>query len=545
MRTGDFTASPTTIYDPLTGNTATGANRTPFPGQIIPQSRISPIFQEYMAVLPEPTLPGFSNNIDIATDQTKNIDSFDSKIDYFISPTDKIFVRYSYSHVNVINPGLYGPGLGIYGGPTNSGYGATGPALNQSPGINYNHIFSPTLITEFRAGVVRNSNDATNVDTGTNLSQKFGIPNSNLGTFWTEGLAEVYVGGYDTPMIGVSGCLPWRRASTNFEIANNWNKTQGNHLIKWGFDVRYEQYFLLQTATFSPRGRFTFAPGPTADNAPGTVNGFANDLASFELDQPNGIGRDLNTYYPTRRNKIYALYFDDKWQATKKLTLDLGARWEYWPASYPQFPAGASNYDPNNNTLVLAGLGTTPKDLGIKDYPRNIYPRIGAAYRIDDKTVIRGGFGMSSFSRYINGYPWQYPVEQAQQDVAANSYVAAGSMSQGFPAPVPVTIPSNGIITNPPNSNYTIFPPKTPVPYIESWNITAQRALPGNMALEAGFVGNHAVASEGGELGRELTLMPPRRTTRAPPASRRIYSSAARQIRTIRGTRGRTTMRCR
>ena len=195
---------------------------------------------------------------------------------------------------------MYGPGLCIYGGPWNNGFDATGPSLNQSPGFNYNHIFSPTLITEFGAGVVRNRNDATNADMGMNLSQKLGIPNGNLGDKWTSGLAEVFVNGYDTPMIGINGCLPWRRASTNYEIANNWNKIAGTHVIKWGGDVRYEQYFLLQTATYSPRGRFTFTPGPTTLNASGIVNGFANSFASFVLDQLNGVGRDLAVMEPTR-----------------------------------------------------------------------------------------------------------------------------------------------------------------------------------------------------------------------------------------------------
>jgi len=489
MRQGNFTASPTIIYDPSTGNTATGAGRTPFPGQIIPANRISPIFQQYMSFLPAPTLPGFNNNIDIATDQTKNIDAFDVKIDYVISAKDKMFVRYSLSHIDVINPGLYGPGLGIYGGPSNNGFDATGPSLNQSPGINYNHIFSPTLITEVRFGIVRNRNNATNVDTGQNLSQKLGILNGNLGDAWTSGLAEVFVNNYDTPMIGVNGCLPWRRSSTNFEVANNWTKIKGNHVIKWGFDGRYEQYFLLQTATYSPRGRFTFAPGPTT--APGAINSFANSFASFVLDQPNGIGRDLAVIEPTRRDKVYALYFQDKWQVSQKLTLDLGARWEYWPAAYPQFPGGSVNYDPNTNSLLLAGYGNTPMDLGVKNYPRNIYPRIGVAYRLNDKTVIRAGFGMSSFYRYTVN--WQYPVKQAQQLVAPNSLVAAGSMAKGLPAPQPIVIPSNGIISPAPNQNFGVTPPKSPVPYVETWNFAVQRALPANLALEVAYVGNHAI----------------------------------------------------
>jgi hypothetical protein len=497
MRNGDFTASPTVIYDPLTGNTATGTGRTPFPGNEIPTNRISPIFTQLMSFLPAPTLPGLANNIDLPTDQKKNIDGFDAKIDYILSASDKLFVRYSLSHIDLINPGLYGPGLGIYGGPSNGGFDATGPSLNQSPGINYNHIFSPTLVTEVRLGVVRNRNDATNVDAGLNTSQKLGIPNANINQ-WSSGLSEISVNGYDVPMLGTSASLPWRRSSTNFEIANNWTKIKGTHILKAGFDGRYEQYFLLQTQTYNARGLFTFTPGPTTLNAAGITNSFANSLAAFALDQPNGVGRDLAEIEPTRRDHVYSLYFQDKWQVSQKLTLDLGARWEYWPASYPQFPAGFSNYNPNNNTLLLAGLGSVPMDEGVKNYPKNIYPRIGAAYRLNDKTVIRGGYGMSSFYRYTEN--WQFPVKQAQQLVAPNSYVAAGAMATGFPAPAPIVIPSNGIITNAPNQAYGITPPNMLVPYVESWNFAIQRSLPDNYSLEVAYVANHAVHIENGNV---------------------------------------------
>src|SRR5258708_3262702 len=165
MRTGDFSASSTIIYDPATGNLATGAGRTPFPKQTIPDNRISSIFKQYMGLLPEPTLPGLTNNIGVSTAQTKQIYSFDTKIDYNLDSKNTMFLRYSFAHLNVTNPGLYGPGLGIYGGPSNSGFDATGPARNQSPGLNYTHIFSPTLVTEARFGVVRTRNDARTVNT--------------------------------------------------------------------------------------------------------------------------------------------------------------------------------------------------------------------------------------------------------------------------------------------------------------------------------------------------------------------------------------------
>jgi hypothetical protein len=101
---------------------------------------------------------------------------------------------------------------------------------------------------------------------------------------------------------------------------------------------------------------------------------------------------------------------------------------------------------------------------------------------------------MSSFYRYIAD--WQGPVKQNQQLVAPNSYVAAGSMATGFPAPTFFTIPTNGIIPNAPNQNYVIVPPNTPVPYAETWNFTVQRMLPANLAFEVAYVGNHAIGLE-------------------------------------------------
>jgi hypothetical protein len=490
FRSGNLSASPTAIYDPLTG-TSNGEGRTPFQNNMIPSSRISSIATQYLTFLPPPTRTGLATNYEGPTAQTKAIDQFDAKVDYVIGANDRLFVRYSFQRANVTNPGLYGPGLGIYGGPSNNGFDATGPSRNQSPGVNYSHIFSPTLVMEARVGIVRNRNFATNVDTGLNLSQKLGIANGNLGDMWTSGLAEVFVDGYDTPMVGINGCLPWRRAVTNFDFVNNWTKTKGTHVIKWGTDIRRERQDLLQTATFSPRGRFTFSAGPTALNGDPKTS-FANSFASFLLDAPNSIGRDLAVIYPTRRNTIYNLYFQDKWQVTQKLTLDLGLRWEYWPGSTPEFPAGFSNYNPLNNTLELAGVGSIPMDLGIEDYPgRSFAPRLGIAYRINEKTVVRGGYGLSFLPRNTN--VWQYPVKQNQQLVAPNSYSAAGSMAAGLPAPIPALIPPSGIITNPPNQTFTAEPLDRVPAYVESWNIAIQRQLPANFAAEAAFVGNHGV----------------------------------------------------
>ncbi len=488
FRSGDLTESPTIIYDPSTGN-PDGTGRTAFLNKQIPSNRISPIAQRILGFIPAPTRPGLNTNFEKPTSQSKVIDQFDTKIDYVIGANDRMFVRYSYQRANSFDPGLYGPNGGIYGGPHNSGFQGTGPSRNQSPGINYSHIFSPTLVTEVRFGIVRNYNEANNIDRGLTTSRDIGIPNVNLDD-WSSGLTEIRVDGYDAPLVGFVNSLQWKRSVTNFDWVNNWTKTKGTHVIKWGFDLRRERQDLLQTQVFNPRGRFTFTAGPTSRNGD-SQTGFGNSFAAFLLDQPNQIGRDLAIIFPARRNTIYNLYFQDKWQVTQKLTMDLGLRWEYWPSSTPHYPGGFSNYNYFNNTLELAGIGQIPNDLGIQNRPKSFAPRFGLAYRFNEKTVFRGGYGISYLPRTTNVY--NFPVSQANQFTPANSFVAAGSLAAGAPTPSPVQLPSSGIITNPPAQSYTAVDKDRFQSYVETWNISLQRALPANFSAEVAYVGNHGV----------------------------------------------------
>ena len=501
FRTGNLNlgAASTTIYDPATGvksGPLAGTGRTPFTGNIIPTDRISPIAAKLLGFLPPPTNGALGNNFQEDTVQSKPMDQFDTKIDYVLGANDRLFVRYSFQRATVNDPGLYGPNGGIYGGPHNGGFQGSGPSRNQSPGLNFTHILSPTLVTEFRFGIVRNHNAAINVDAGTTTSKDIGIPGVNLDA-WSSGLTEIrFDSQYTNPMLGFSNSLPWVRSVTNFNIVNNWTKTMGTHIFKFGVDVRRERQDLLQTQVFNPRGRFMFTTGPTSLNVPTgqtpPKTSYGNSFASFLLDQPgSGSGRDLAVIFPARRNTIYNLYFQDKWQVSQKLTVDLGLRWEYWPSSTPHHPGGFSNYNPFNNTLELAGIGSIPNDLGISNPGKSFGPRIGAAYRFNDKTVFRAGYGISYIPRDTNVY--NFPVSQATQLPSINSFLAVGSMATGFPAPSPAVLPSTGVIVNPPAQAYTYIPKDLPQGYVESWNVTLQRALPSNFSAEVAFVGNHGV----------------------------------------------------
>jgi hypothetical protein len=264
--------------------------------------------------------------------------------------------------------------------------------------------------------------------------------------------------------------------------------------VKWGTDVRVNRDDLLQTQTFSPRGRFNFRAGTTALNG-GGVSGFANSFASFLLDLPSDYGRDLALTFPEVRQKTLFSYVQDKWTVSQKLTLNFGLRHEIYFSPTPMFPGGFSNYNPPTNSLELAGIGGVPSNMGRRTNYKDFAPRFGFAYRVNEKTVVRGGYGISIDPSFPDDkYAFNYPVQQNNGFTGPNTYAAAGSMAAGFPSPLVASIPADGIITKTdPNSFYLSVPLDLRETYIQSWNLTVERALPGNFALSTAYVGNHAV----------------------------------------------------
>jgi hypothetical protein len=494
FRTGDLSAGGVAIYDPLTGNAA-GAGRAAFPNAVIPASRISPIAQRILGFVPLPNLtaPEGQLNYQQNSVRIKPIDQTDAKVDWVIGNNDRIAVRYSLQQAEVIDPGLFGPG-GIYGGFRNGGFGGNGPARTQSAGINYSKVLNPTLVWESRVGVVRNRNDALNSDTGRKTSEEIGIRGANLDD-WTSGLSEVRINGYASPLVGFSPSLPWARSVTSFGIVNNFSKTFTKHIVRFGVDIRRERNDLLQTQTFNPRGRFDYLPGQTGTTAD-TRRNFANSFASFLLDVPNLAGRDLPIVFPARRELTWNFYIQDKWQVNSKLTVDIGIRLERERGSMPRFDGGYSNYNPANNTLELAGLGNIPKNIAQAN--NNWGPRLGIAYRFDDKTVVRTGFGISFFPRRMGQF--NFPILQNNGYPAPNAFAPSEvTMGTGFPSFVPFDIPSNGVIQNAPlTTNVNITPFDLASPYVQSWNFAIQRALPWKFALDVAYVGNKGVNNQTG-----------------------------------------------
>ncbi len=502
FRNGNLSAGPTNLYDPLTGD-GEGRNRTRFANNMIPASRISPIAKRILALVPAPSLLGLGTNFDQNTVRRKDTDSFDIKVDHQQTNNDRFSVRYSFMRPVTTDPAP--AAYGKAGGPHGGGFIGTGTDRTQSAAVNYNHIFSPTLVTEVRVGVSRYANIARNADFGTKASEEIGIKGVNLDDF-TSGLASIDVAGYSGPLVGYSASLPWVRSETNLNWVNTWTKTLSNHTVKWGVDIRRIRDDLLQNQTFNPRGVFRYRDGTTALNCPAPCDnrtGFTNSFASFLLDIPNQVGRDLPVIFPAWRATWYFAFVQDKWQITPKLTLDAGLRWEYYGPGTPHHPGGFSNYDPNTNSLVVAGIGNNPSNLGLQRNWKDFAPRTGIAYRLREKTVLRAGFGLSFEPFPDNTYAYNFPVRQNNAFNALNGFSQAllpssglASMASGFPPPIIAVIPPDGIIPATGsllNQNYDVINLKFREGYVEAWNFAIQRALPRNFTAEIAYVGNHGV----------------------------------------------------
>jgi hypothetical protein len=512
------------IYDPATGDgngTGPGHQRTPFANNQIPFNRVNPVSLKILQMVnaaaasngllnSNTPLSNPANNYTTNLPFTKGTNSFDVKIDWSVNERNHLSGRYSYQKVNTFQAPAFGSFLG---GPAGSGFQGLGVQTSYSTGVNYDHIFSPSFFTEARVGVAHLRNNANPSDYGSNDATTLGIPGVNIaGQPFTSGQVGLTInGGFTGTLIGYSASVPWIRGESNIDFVNNWTKVIRNHTIKFGADLRRVRDDLLQDQTFSPRGVFTFSDVQTSQS--GAKTNIANDIASFLFDLPSSTGRDLNTFFPAYRQWWFFAFATDKWQATPKLTLDLGVRWEFYPPATPRVANGFSNYDPVANNIVVTGTGGNPTNLGMQTRYRYFAPRTGFAYRVTDDTVVRGGFGISYMPYPDNNYAYNYPIR------ANNSYGVVGAspftpavladgvtpatFQAGFPAPVPIPIPSSGIIpANTPtliSQVYNVIPLNYKNPYAESWNVAVQQAFRGNLSMQLAYVANHGVDISGNQ----------------------------------------------
>lgn len=495
LRTGDFSGAPTIIYDPRTGN-PDGTGRTRFPNNQIPANRISPIAQRLLANIPMPNIAGAAfgaTNYEQQYVRERRTNQYDVKVTYQAAANDHLSMRYSHQNARTYDPGTFG----IYGGIKEFAGSGTNPT--HSAAANYNRVWSATLVQEIRFGRTAHHNEAFSDAHGLNTSDEIGIRGVNLNEF-TSGITSIDVSGYGPAattgaLIGFSASLPWDRAERTWTSATTITKLLGNHTVKLGGDIRNNRFFLLQVQdNGGPRGVFRFRGAQTAIPSDTLAQGgFANAFAALLLDVPQSLARDLITDIdPGGRHTSVFSYFHDKWQVRPNVTLDLGLRHEYYtPLVGITGRGGMSTYDPENNTLRVAGYGEIPENLGVKSYWKNFAPRTGVSWRLSDTNVVRAGYGVSALP-WPSSYGLNYPAKQNNQINPPNSFAAAGSLAAGLPSPNLATIPDSGIIPAAPFNaqGLTVVSSDRREGKLHSWNVAYQMTLPAAFTAEVAYVGN-------------------------------------------------------
>ena len=513
-------ASAGTIYNNTTttlpaGCGSSGAPGQPYPCNVIPLSMVSPQTQALLKLL-EPFTKGIALGTGVGKDNGLdsnfnepgtglfNSNSWTERADYTINEKMHAFERFSRFWDTLSGTVMFGaaggPGFGI------GNYGGNSNGANDSLASGMDIAISPKLLTDFRLGYYRYNVIDTKHDQGTEFANTLGIPGINIGGNITSGSPGFNItnlpggsGGTNGTVYGdglnVNRCnCPLTEREDQFQIVNNWTMIKGNHTFKVGADLRYGRN--LRVPSDNDRaGLLNFNVGPTSDPVTNT-NGLG--FASFILGDVTSFNRYVSTSTNAKEFQKRTFFFgQDTWRVTQKLTLNLGLRWElYFPESV-NGPGNGSLLNLNDGYLHVAGIGQVPSDLGWTiDKSKQFAPRIGVTYQLDDKTVVRAGYGRS-FDTGVFGSIFGHTVTQNlpvlanQQINSPNTTTPAFNLSVGPTPYVAPTVPASGLLPNP-GSQVSSSARNVPLnfPTIDAWNLAVQRALTPTLSLTVAYVGN-------------------------------------------------------
>jgi hypothetical protein len=462
FRTGDFSALlPKTVLH-VPGTT------TPLPNNQV--TEINPTSAKLMALYPLPNIPGAGlvNNYLYNGALVNNIDQGDLRVDYRTEKSS-IFGRFSKEHASTFNPG-YLPDPAIGAGP---GY----PGVTLAPGtqvvLGYGHAFGPAKYYEARAGFSRLTESI--IDAGTthgDLAEHLGIPGANAGG--VPGLTTISISG-TTGLGDNNGSVAKVNNLIEIDQALSWVKS--NHELKFGFNFLSTRFAFFTPP--KPNGSFNFS---------GAYTGYG--LADFLYGKPISSQIDVTKFFDLKRYRP-SFYIQDNWRVTRKLSVNLGLRDDLvtpWTERHNRLAV----FDPSNGgTLVPLGTPGYPANTVTDGRYTNLAPRIGFAYSLDAKTVIRGGFGIFYAYETYNSNPQAKNAPFNGSLITSNSTGAAGydaalPISAGFPAARPDLFAPAG-------TAFQVFRREYPNPSANEWNINVQRQFSSHDTLSVAYVGQNGV----------------------------------------------------
>jgi hypothetical protein len=489
--------------DPVTGliATQTGYIRDAFPGNIIPPGLMDTIAESIATgkYWPTPTTNALINNFTQAAAASAQSNEYSVRLDHNFSDNNRVNVRWSQKYESKINSPTY------YGASNPGGPGVTAPNNRYSINAGYTHVFNPTFDVSLNFGVNRHVEQST--------TQSFGYKASTLGLpGFIDSIAPSFpqIQPQSYAYLGAPVNLDnYVVPQTIWTSSADFTKIKGRHTLGFGFmdvwariDGGHYANTTLQFQTTSTAG-----PNPQLETT-GTGNGFA----SFLLGVGSGTDQTGYNQFPATDKHLLGWYLQDSWKTTRKLTLNLGLRYEIQTAPTERHNA-QQYFDFSAVNPISTAIGfnvpgqlvfNTNNDRGVYNTSyKNFAPRIGAAYQLRDKVVLRGGYGVFFVPNYYGngpniGYSQATPWVTTLNGGLNPSSTLSGNSTVGLPSAfpngqVPVTGNSLGGLTD---VGFGLNPVTDPVrhsPYVQQWMAGVQYSFTSNDMLDISYVGNHGV----------------------------------------------------
>lgn len=524
------------IYDPMStracrpagnpegkpaDNCPVGVNliRDPFPGNIIPADRINPIARAMAGYWPTPNAPGTREGRNNYTNSSKALEDYYvhfARVDHNFSENHRMFARLDYDWWNEDKSDLYG----------NLTTGVNLNRINRGLALDDVYVLNPTTIINVRYGITQQEFPERRRSQGFDLASLgfspslLGLTSADLATFPNAAFGTSV--GNTSAYSGFGG---WETGDgTNTGMIHNINGSLtslfGSHSLHYGVDFRlYRAFANRYPYDISPSFGFTpaYARGPYITSAAAPIG---QELAEFLLGIPEGRMQRTASY--ATQETFYGFFLQDDWKVTKKLTLNLGIRLEHespiterynravkgfdYTAVNPIQAQAAANYAKNpipelpvGNFRTLGGLqfagGENGRELW-SGQPFTILPRIGIAYQLNSKTVIRSGYGIFYDTIGTNRSPAIQTGFTATTPIIASSdngqsYIA--TLGNPFPNGLQSTAGGGGGLTTNLGQDIEVYPLRRVQPYAQRWSFGFQRELPLGFLLDTSYVGNHAI----------------------------------------------------
>jgi carboxypeptidase family protein len=514
MRSGQFT---TTITDPQTG--------LPFDSNTIPDARISPVAKALLQFVPQANLPGSASNLIGAPQEINDGNQFTIKTNYRYSANDEGFVRYTFYDVNAYQPFGF---VAFASSPISvPGFGLFIQQRSQNVGITETHIFNPTLIGEFKFGFNRTAGGQQQQNNAVDFANQFNIAGASRDPI-DRGLPRITLAPFNA--FG-DVATPISRRDNDYQVSYNVSSFLGKHNLNFG-----GAYKRIQFNPFVPsnkRGQFTF-------DGRYTGNVFGDFLLGLPSSAQGGSG-SITVYL---RGNQYQGYLQDDVKVSRRLTVNLGLRYEYSSPLSEKYNRWAT-LDIQNRRVIVASEGgqtypqalwvpgiaqqlaplpiVTSEDAGLdrslvnKD-TNNIAPRFGLAYDLFGKqrTIIRAGYGIyynvtsyNSVTLMSQNPPFFKRIGATNPTVNQTTRLANGPV-----APIQSLL-GNPLLGLPGFQPYDI---DFTSPYIQQYNFGVQQLLTQNLLVEAQYLG-----SKGTHLYTNIFYNLPNPSATTPIAARALF----------------------